>query len=82
MYDYFGESSLLNHFFADSSVDSHVQTKRERRILRNGKNKKHPKVYYELTDAEAGSHSELLVLHKEHFNLISQRCAEKIRESY
>jgi CRP-like cAMP-binding protein len=82
-YDYFGESSVLNHFFADpANVAGHFQTKKERRILRNGKNKRHPKVYYELTDAVTGSNAEFLVLHKKDFNLFAASSVEAMRTAY
>jgi len=82
-YDYFGESSVLNHFFADpANVAGHFQTKKERRIIRNGKNKRHPKVYYELTDAVTGSNAEFLVLHKKDFNLLMASSVEAMRAAY
>jgi len=83
-YEYFGESSVLNHFFADEYAlgQGHAQTKRERRLIRNGKNRKHPSVFYELTDAVTKSHVELLVLPKEYFALINASTAESMRKQY
>lgn len=81
-YDYFGESSVLNYFFADPNVKAtREQTKHERRLIRNGRNKGDPSLFYELTDAVTGSHAELLVLPKIHFPLLG-RVAEKVRDLY
>jgi CRP-like cAMP-binding protein len=98
--EYFGEASVLNHFFSQTIANKERdkeskedkpynkasllhQTKRERRLLRkHGDEHGDPEVFFEMTDSIAGTHVELLVLNKKHFQLLSLACANLMRSAY